>query len=120
LRQEYAAEIAPRTEVALAKVLREVFWSPPPHAVRVLDLGAGTGAAGTAVRAFFGAGTEVVSVDRVAGRDIVVADVGMPGPIRAIAGRFDLIVAAHLLNELFLAMPAAERVSARTERVRAW
>jgi len=120
LRQEYAAEIAPRTEAALAKVLHEVFGSPPAHAVRVLDLGAGTGAAGTAVRAFFGAGAEIVSVDRVAGPGIVMADVGAPGPIRSVAGRFDLIVAAHLLNELFLAMPAAERVSARAERVRAW
>jgi len=120
LRQEYAAEIAPRTEVALAKVLREVFGAPPAQAVRVLDLGAGTGAAGTAVRAFFGAGAELVSVDRVPGPGIVAADVAAPGPIRGVAGRFDLVVAAHLLNELFLAMPAVERVSARTERVRAW
>ena len=121
LRQEYAAEIAPRTEVALAKVLREVFGEPPRRgASRVLDLGAGTGAAGAAVRAFFGAGAEIVSVDRVAGPGAIVADVGAPGPIRGVAGRFELIVAAHLLNELFLAMPPAERASARTERVRAW
>ena len=124
LRQEYAAEIAPRTEVALAKVLREVFGAPPARAVRVLDLGAGTGAAGTAVRAFFGAGAEIVSIDRVSGRGTVaaniVADLAAPGPIRAVTGRFELIVAAHLLNELFLAMPPAERVSARAERVRAW
>jgi hypothetical protein len=120
LRQEYAAEIAPRTEVALAKVLREVFGAPPAQAVRVLDLGAGTGAAGAAVRAFFGAGAEIVSVDRVAGAGLIVADVGAPGPIRSLTGRFDLIVAAHLLNELFLAMAPAERMSARTERVRAW
>jgi hypothetical protein len=120
LRQEYAAEIAPRTEIALAKVLREVFAEPPAGAVRVLDLGAGTGAAGAAVRAFFGAGAEIVSVDRVASSGAIVADVGAPGPIRGVAGRFELIVAAHLLNELFLAMPPAERASARTERVRAW
>ncbi len=120
LRQEYAAEIAPRTEVALAKVLREVFGEPAARVVRVLDLGAGTGAAGAAVRAFFGAGAEIVSVDRVAGLGTILADVGAPGPIRGVAGRFDLIVAAHLLNELFLAMPPAERASARTERVRAW
>jgi len=120
LRQEYAAEIAPRTEVALAKVLREVFAERPARAVRVLDLGAGTGAAGAAVRAFFGAGAEILSVDRVPGSGAIVADVGAPGPIRGVAGRFELIVAAHLLNELFLAMPPAERASARTERVRAW
>ena len=120
LRQEYAVEIAPRTEVALAKVLREVFGESRARSLRVLDLGAGTGAAGAAVRAFFGAGAEVVSIDRVAGSATIVADVGAPGPIRGVAGRFELIVAAHLLNELFLAMPPAERASARTERVRAW
>jgi SAM-dependent methyltransferase len=120
LRQEYAVEIAPRTEAALAKVLHEVFPSPRPQALRVLDLGAGTGAAGAAVRAFCGASTEIVAIDRVAAPGVVVADIGAPGPVRGVAGRFDLIVAAHLLNELFLAMPPAERVQARAERVRAW
>ena len=120
LRREYVAEIAPRTEVSLAKVFAEIFRDVPAKAPRVLDLGAGTGAAGAAVRAFFGASTEVVSVDRVAGPGIVAADVGSPGALRGVTGRFDLIVAAHLLNELFLAMPPVERVSARAERVRAW
>jgi small ribosomal subunit Rsm22 len=120
LRREYAAEIAPRTEVSLAKVFAEIFPETPAKAPRVLDLGAGTGAAGAAVRAFFGASTEVVSVDRVGGPGIVVADVGLPGALRGVTGRFDLIIAAHLLNELFLAMPPIERVSARAERVRAW
>ena len=120
LRREYVAEIAPRTEVSLAKVFAEIFQDAPAKPPRVLDLGAGTGAAGAAVRAFFGASTEVVSVDRVAGPGIVAADVGSPGALRGVTGRFDLIVAAHLLNELFLAMPPVERVSARAERVRAW
>ncbi len=40
--------------------------------------------------------------------------------MRGVSGRFDLIVAAHLLNELYLAMPPVERMSARAERVRAW
>ena len=120
LKREYAAEIAPRTEASLAKVFAEVYREAPAKARRVLDLGAGTGAAGAAVRAFFGASTEVTSVDRVAGPGIVVADVSSPGPLRGVAGRFDLIIAAHLLNELFLAMPPVQRMSARAERVRAW
>ncbi len=120
LKREYEQEIAPRTEVALAKVLAEVFREVPAQAPRVLDLGAGTGAAGTAVRAFFGVATEIVSVDRVDGPGIVVADVVAPGSPRGVAGRFDLIVAAHLLNELYVAMRPAERRSARAERVRTW
>ncbi len=121
LRQAYAADIAPRTEVALSKILRELFGGAaagtPP---RVLDLGAGTGAAGRAIRLFFGADTELVSVDRVAAAGMVVADVGAPGPLRGVDGRFDLIVAAHLLNELFVTLPAAARIAARVQRVRAW
>jgi SAM-dependent methyltransferase len=120
LRREYEEEIAPRTEVALAKILGEVFRAPPAKAPRVLDIGAGTGAAGVTVRAFFGAKTEILAIDRVAGPGIVVADVASPGPLRGVAGRFDLIVAAHLLNELFLSLAAADRLRARAERVRAW
>jgi hypothetical protein len=37
-----------------------------------------------------------------------------------VAGRFDLVVAAHLLGELFVDQPWAERVEARAERVLAW
>jgi SAM-dependent methyltransferase len=120
LRQEYAEDIAPRTEVALAKVLREVFGSTGGRASRVLDLGAGTGAVGAAVRAFFGPATEVIAVDRVAGPGIVAADLVAPGPIPGVTGRFDLIVAAHLLNELFVAHASARRIEARAERVSAW
>ncbi len=90
LRREYAAEIAPRTEAVAGEGLRRGLREAPAKAPRVLDLGAGTGAAGAAVRAFFGAPTEVVSVDRVGGPGIVVADVGSPGPLRGVAGRFDL------------------------------
>ena len=122
LRQAYATDIAPRTEVALAKILRELFGSAPAGGTppRVLDLGAGTGAAGRAIRRFFGAETELVSVDRVAAAGIVVADVGAPGPLRGVDGRFDLIVAAHLLNELFVALPATARIAARAQKARAW
>ncbi len=67
---------------------------------RVLDLGAGTGAAGDLIRERLGA-VEVVSVDRVATRPgVVVADLKHRGRPRGVEGRFDLIVAAHLLNEL--------------------
>ncbi len=35
-------------------------------------------------------------------------------------GKFDLVVAAHLLNELFVDRPLSERVALRARRVRAW
>ena len=120
LRREYAEDIAPRTEVALAKILRAVFATCGGEPIRVLDLGAGTGAAAVAVRAFFAPATEVVSVDRVAGPGIVVADLGAPGPLRGVAGRFDVIVAAHLLNELYVHESVPRRVAARADRVRTW
>ena len=147
LRQEYEAEIAPRTEAALRRVLEQVGlapgsdmgtlkgfpcppaivrrrrgrerserggqggWSVPkspwgqsrraPHAtMRVLDLGAGTGAAGRAIRGRFGEDVELVAVDRVPGPGILVADVLRGVRPAGVTGRFDLIVSAHLLNEL--------------------
>jgi ribosomal protein RSM22 (predicted rRNA methylase) len=123
LRRQYAAEIAPRTGAALAKIFRELDRAgraQPPR--RVLDLGAGTGAAGAAVREWFGRDVEIVSVDRVrppsGAPTVVVADLARSLP--AVDGRFDLIVAAHLLGELFLERPPAERASARAERVLSW
>jgi ribosomal protein RSM22 (predicted rRNA methylase) len=98
LRQEYEAEIAPRTEAALRRILgRVAFEKGRPG--RVLDLGAGTGAAGRAVRGCFGDGVEVVAVDKVPGPGIVAADVLRGVRPAGVSGRFDLIVAAHLLNE---------------------
>jgi ribosomal protein RSM22 (predicted rRNA methylase) len=116
LRREYARDIAPRTEAALGKILAEVF-AEVEEPRRALDLGAGTGAASTALRSRF-PGVEIVGVDRVAGPGLVRADlsVGLP----PIEGRFDLIVAAHLLNELYVGRPAAEQVLLRARRVRAW
>lgn len=120
LRAEYARDIAPRTEVALARVLAEVYDRGagvlPP--ARVIDLGAGTGAAGRALRAKFGAGLEIVAVDNVAGPGIVRADLARALP--PVEGRFDLVVAAHLLNELHVGRPAGARAALRAARVAAW
>jgi SAM-dependent methyltransferase len=128
LRREYAEEIAPRTTIALAKIFAEVFAGARPGrgaALRVLDLGAGTGAAGAAARTFFGAPIEVVSVDRVAAPGgsapgFVTADLVAPGPPAGVSGQFDLILAAQLLNELFVAVRAPERTAARAQKVRSW
>src|SRR5215831_18331940 len=65
LRREYAAEIAPRTGAALAKIFAELYRGGAPGPARVLDLGAGTGAVGAAVRDRFGPEPEIVAVDRV-------------------------------------------------------
>lgn len=72
---------------------------------RVLDLGAGTGAAGVAARKRFGEGVQVVAVDKVGGPGLLTADLRQPGRPQGVGGRFDLIVAAHLLNELGLDLP---------------
>jgi hypothetical protein len=82
---------------------------------RALDLGAGTGAAGEAVRARFG-DVELVSVDRVAAPGILAADLSRAGRPPGVEGRFDLVVAAHLLNELAPRLSVAERA----ERVASW
>jgi ribosomal protein RSM22 (predicted rRNA methylase) len=122
LRAEYARDIAPRTEAALARVLAEVYdgrGAAPPG--RAIDLGAGTGAAGRVLRARFGESFEVVAVDRTAGPGLVRANLAVELPaVAGGLGRFDLVVAAHLLNELFVDRPPAERVALRARRVRAW
>jgi hypothetical protein len=98
LRGEYDSEIAPRTVVALESIFADPAWPAPG---RVLDLGAGTGAASKAVRARWGS-AEIVAVDKVAGPGILRADVTRGLRPASVQGRFDLIVAAHLLNELAL------------------
>jgi ribosomal protein RSM22 (predicted rRNA methylase) len=131
LRREYAAEIAPRTTAALGKILPQLYGDgparvPAPAAARVLDLGAGTGAAGAAARAFFGPAAAIVSVDRVAGPGVVTADLGgdpaalAPRLLAGGAARFDVILAAHLLNELLTDLPADQRIAARARRVEGW
>ena len=118
LRREYAEEIAPRTGAALGKILAEVYGAGAAPPARALDLGAGTGAAGLALRARFGAALEIVSVDSVAAPGILAADLSRELP--RVSGRFDLIVAAHLLGELFLSEPEARRLDALARRVLAW
>jgi SAM-dependent methyltransferase len=119
LRGEYAREIAPRTEAALARVLEEVWGAPgaaPP--LRAIDLGAGTGAVGRTLRRRFGEALEVVEVDRTAAPGMVRVNLAVELP--AAERTFDLVVAAHLLNELFVDRPAAERLALRARRVLAW
>ncbi len=98
LRQEYTTEIAPRTVASLDKILAELRLAAPG---RVLDLGAGTGAASDAIRARWPA-AEVIAVDKVGGPGIVRGDVTRGVRPSGVSGTFDLIVAAHLLNELDL------------------
>ena len=122
LRAEYARDIAPRTEAALARVLVEVYGARGAALPgRALDLGAGTGAVGRVLRARFGESFEVVAVDRTAGPGVVRANLAVELPaVPGGAGKFDLVVAAHLLNELFVDHTPAERVALRARRVRAW
>jgi SAM-dependent methyltransferase len=117
LRVEYARDIAPRTEAALARVLAEVYsadGAAPP--ARAIDLGAGTGAVGRVLRARFGETLDVVEVDRTAASGVVRANLAVELP--AVEGTFELVVAAHLLNELFV--DRSNRVSLRAQRVLAW
>jgi len=112
LRGEYERELAPRTVAALATIFAGVAFLPPR---RVLDLGAGTGAGGHAVRARWPA-AEVVAVDKVSGPGVIRGDVtrGLRAP--GVEGRFDLIVAAHLLNELAAVLDS----EGRTRLVLGW
>jgi len=120
LRGEYAHEIAPRTRAALAKILAELYGAGASPPARALDLGAGTGAVGEALRAHFGAALEIVAVDRVAAPGVVVADLARALPRTPPGVRYDLVVAAHLLNELFVVEAPEARVAARARRVLAW
>lgn len=125
LRQQYAAEIAPRTGAALAKILGELSpEAPRERRPRVLDLGAGTGAAGAAVAAYFaghGENIELVSVDQVGTTpQTVLANLAATPIPPGVTGRFDLVVAAHLVNELYVGLPPEARLAARTRAVLAW
>jgi ribosomal protein RSM22 (predicted rRNA methylase) len=104
LRAAYVADLAPRTEAALARVLGAL-WPARAGVRRAVDLGAGTGAASAAVNAYF-PGVEVVAVDQVPAPGLIVADLARRPFARpaGVSGRFDLVVAAHVLNELALGM----------------
>ncbi|HEY5284652.1 MAG TPA: small ribosomal subunit Rsm22 family protein [Polyangia bacterium] len=108
LRREYDSEIAPRTMATLESIFAGTTIAVPS---RVLDLGAGTGAAAKAIRARFGS-AEIVSVDKVPGPGLQRADVTRSVRPLGVEGRFDLIVAAHLLNELPLDMDGRARLVA--------
>jgi hypothetical protein len=86
--------------------------------MRAIDLGAGTGAVGRALRGRFGASLPVVAVDVLPGPDIVRVDLASGLP--AVDGKFDLVVAAHLLNELFVDRLPADRAELRAGRVLTW
>ncbi|MBC8132685.1 MAG: methyltransferase domain-containing protein, partial [Deltaproteobacteria bacterium] len=126
LRSEYVRDIAPRTAVALEKILREVF----PHRDerngprRVLDLGAGTGAAVTTARSYFGNDLDVVAVDQVpaiAGvRTVDVTDVPALSRLASAGGPFDLMIAAHVLNELYLDEAPVQRIARLAALVGRW
>jgi ribosomal protein RSM22 (predicted rRNA methylase) len=81
----------------------------------VLDLGAGTGAAGAAVREHLrAAGREItlVSVDQVAAAPgVIVADLRREVRPPGVEGKFDLIVAAHVLNELGATLTVVQRAA---------
>jgi SAM-dependent methyltransferase len=111
LRRQYDAEIAPRTRAALGQILDGLGPRLTPVR-RVLDLGAGTGAAGATIRQRLGEAAEVVSVDRVAALPgVVVADLRQRGRPPGVSGTFDLVVAAHLLNELAGSLDVAGRAA---------
>ena len=111
LRAEYEADIAPRTRAALARVFGEL-GPRLAGARRVLDLGAGTGAAGQAARQALGPALEVTSVDRVAAvPGAIVADLRSARRPPGVEGKFDLILAAHLLNELGASLSIDDRAA---------
>jgi len=140
LRAEYQSQIAPRTVAALGKILSRLFPRQPepaagvndragqearPKSLRALDLGAGTGAVGDALRAHFGRAMTLVSVDQVPGPNVRLADVTNPGALAEALGparRFDLVIAAHVLNELVLAeaLAPADRIERLATLVRRW
>lgn len=122
LRSQYERQIAPRTVVALGKILTERY--PHVHAAsvprRVLDVGCGTGAAGQALRAHFGGAIDLVAIDRVAlTPGVRRLDVTEEAALRTL-GRFDLVVAAHVVNELFVEDAGPQRIARLADLVRRW
>lgn len=123
LRAEYERDIAPRTGVALRKILTAVL---PAEGLRlqpdsVLDLGAGTGAVGEELRNLLGRRHRLVEVDRVPrGGTTRVADVTRVDALATFGAPFDLVIAAHVLNELYLDEEPGVRATRLSRLVRAW
>ena len=121
LRREYARDIAPRTRGGAGE---DPGRGLSPPARRAPDARArsgrrdGRGGRGAA-RALRRRRSRSSRVDRVAGARRRHGG-SRRRRCRAVDGRFDLIVAAHLLGELFVDRPLDERVDARARRVRAW
>ncbi len=148
LRRQYDRAIAPRTRAALEKILNEVApaisrepsegsrtlprrtpLGPSPSSVhapwrtrrlRLLDLGAGTGAVSAAFHGHFGDDVDVVAVDQVAAPGVLAADLEKFDIPPRVEGRFDFVVAAHVLNELHAREPADTRVAVRARKVQVW
>lgn len=122
LRAEYQRDIAPRTGVAVRKILTEVLpaLGLRPRPASVLDLGAGTGAVGEALRDIF-TRYQLVEVDQVArGGTTRAADVTRVDTLASFGAPFDLVIAAHVVNELYLDDQPEARVLRLGRLVRAW
>jgi len=103
--------------------LAEVFRHTKDAAAarRVLDIGAGTGAVGRALREHFGTGQTIVEVDHVAiGPATRVADVTNTPALAAMGGPFDLVIAAQVLNELYVGDDVQPRAARLSVLVRGW
>lgn len=126
LRAEYARDIAPRTTIALTKILGEIFPDPTARGRprRIADLGAGTGAAGTALRGYFGEDLDLIEVDRVAAtggaRAGDVTNISTLSGLAVMREPFDLVVSAHVLNELYVDKDASDRLPRLAKLVKRW
>jgi SAM-dependent methyltransferase len=122
----YGSQAWVRTRLALHDAARVRGWARPPgRALRVLDLGAGVGAAGLSAASWLrtqsgSPDVELTAVDRSRGAlgalvaaseralaaaerpttRTLVADLARPDAL-ALDGTFDLVVASFVLNELF-------------------
>lgn len=133
LRAAYARDLAPRTRAALARILEQhgvgarlrELVEGRGRRLRVLDLGSGTGAVETELDAYFGGdGVERVAVERVdlhvVGPGIRNLDLASPSAVGALGGGFDLVVAGHLLNELWVDLHPEQRLPKLGDLVGRW
>ena len=126
LREEYAREIAPRTSVALTKILTQTYsrttLSERPR--RLLDLGAGTGVVGATLKTYFGGELDLVEVDRISAsaraRIADITDVPKLAQLVDVRVPFDLVICAHVLNELFVEQASSERLPRLAALTKTW